>query len=104
MYGLLDRDIKSILEVMSKFSEIEEAIIFGSRAIGNYKKGSDIDIAIKGVNITRRIIRRVSDALNEEYPIPYFFDIIHYESLDNKKLIDHIDIEGKIIYLKNELI
>lgn len=98
MYGLLDRDIKSILEVMEKYDEVKEAIIFGSRAMGNYKKGSDVDIAIKGIEIDRNIIRKISEELNEEYPIPYFFDIIHYESLSNEKLIHHIDNEGKFIY------
>lgn len=98
MYGLLDRDIKSILEVMEKYNEVKEAIIFGSRAMGNYKKGSDVDIAIKGIEIDRNIIRKISEELNEEYPIPYFFDIIHYESLSNEKLIHHIDNEGKFIY------
>ena len=48
MYGLLDRNLKFILEAISKYPEIEEVIIFGSRAMGNYKKGSDIDLALKG--------------------------------------------------------
>ncbi len=45
-YGLRERDIKNIITTLNKFSEIESSKIFGSRAKGNYKKGSDIDIAI----------------------------------------------------------
>ena len=52
MYGLLDRDIKYIIKALEQHDEIEKAIIFGSRAMGNYKKGSDVDIAIIGENVT----------------------------------------------------
>lgn len=45
-----------ILEEIRKYSEINKAIIFGSRAIGNYKKGSDIDLAITGDKITKDIL------------------------------------------------
>ena len=44
MFGLIERDIEYIVKAMKKFNEIEKAIVFGSRAIGNYKKGSDVFI------------------------------------------------------------
>ena len=46
MHGLLDRDLKFILEVVDKYSEIEEVVLFGSRTLGNYKNGSDVDFAL----------------------------------------------------------
>lgn len=98
MFGLLDRDIKYIIEAIKKYPEIEEAIVFGSRAIGNYKKGSDIDLALKGANVTRKTVRRLSDELNEEYPLPYFFDVIDYNSINKEELKEHIDSMGKKIY------
>lgn len=100
MYGLLDRDLKYILEAISKYSEIEEVIIFGSRAMGNYKKGSDVDLALIGENVDRKIVRRLSDNLNEEYPLPYFFDVVSYKDISNEELIKHIDNLGKSIYKK----
>jgi predicted nucleotidyltransferase len=98
MFGLLDRDIECIKEVISKFETIEKAIIFGSRAMGNYKKGSDVDIAIFGENITNEVIFKLDDYLNEVLPLPYFFDIVHYENLSNDNLKKHIDDEGKIVF------
>ena len=98
MFGLLDKDINYIKETLSKFSEIEKGIIFGSRAMGNYKKGSDIDLALIGENITNNILFKVDDYLNEVYPIPYFFDVIHYENISNTKLKNHIDEYGKVVY------
>jgi hypothetical protein len=47
--------------------------------------------------IARRIINRISDDLNEEYPLPCFFDVVHYESISNEELKRHIDTVGKII-------
>lgn len=52
MYGLKERDLHYIRQALEKFPEIDEAILFGSRALGNFKKGSDIDLAIVGESIT----------------------------------------------------
>ncbi|UOQ84698.1 nucleotidyltransferase domain-containing protein [Gracilibacillus salinarum] len=98
MFGLIEKDLRYINDALEKFEEIEYGIIFGSRAMGNYKKGSDIDIAIKGKNITSDTLFKLSDLLNEVYPLPYYFDLLHYESIANKKLIQHINKEGKVIY------
>ncbi len=100
MCGLLKRDLDWIQEALSKYPEIEEAVLFGSRAMGNYKKGSDVDLAIKGSRINRTTVNRLSDDLNEEYPLPYFFDVIHYENISSEELKTHIDTMGKIIKLK----
>ena len=90
------------IEAVNKHEEIEEAIIFGSRAMGNYKKGSDVDIAIKGKQVERNIIRKLNDDLNEEYPLPYFFDILNYKEISNQELKEHIDSVGKLIYRNTE--
>ncbi|WP_455814903.1 nucleotidyltransferase family protein [Clostridium butyricum] len=97
MYGLLERDIRYIKKALEQCEEIEKAIIFGSRAMGNYKNGSDVDIAVLGELISNNTILKLNDYLNEIYPLPYFFDIINYNSITNENLKKHIDIEGKII-------
>lgn len=98
MFGLLDRDVKYILEAIAKHTEIERVLIFGSRAMGNYKQGSDVDMAIIGLNVTSRTVCKLIDDLNEVYPLPYFFDIINYQEIINEKLKTHIDTEGREIY------
>lgn len=50
-YGLTDQDLNYIIKTIAKFDEIEKAVLFSSRAKGNYKPGSDIDIAIYGDEI-----------------------------------------------------
>lgn len=98
MFGLLEEDLHYILKAIETFAEIEKVKIFGSRALGNYKKGSDVDIAIFGENIHEKTLLGLSDLLNEQYPLPYFFDIIHYESINNPNLTKHIDEVGIEIY------
>ncbi|MFE7149808.1 nucleotidyltransferase domain-containing protein [Heyndrickxia sporothermodurans] len=103
MFGLLDRDFEYIQRAMENLKEIDKAIIFGSRALGNYKKGSDVDIAISGKNVTSKTLYQLDDLLNEEFPLPYFFDIVQYEEINNENLKNHIDTFGREIYRKSEL-
>jgi predicted nucleotidyltransferase len=97
-FGLLTRDIKSIIGVLRIFPEIEKAVIFGSRAMGNYKKGSDIDIAIYGQGITNQLVIKIRSILNEEQPIPYFVDLVGYNVITNENLKKHIDTFGIEIF------
>lgn len=100
MYGLLERDMVNILKAIKQFDTIESVIIFGSRAMGNYKRGSDVDLVIMGIEVDRKVIRRLSDLLNEVMPLPYFFDVLDYKAIESQALIEHIEKEGKLIYEK----
>ncbi len=93
--GLTQADISRISAAIKQFPEIEEAVVFGSRAKGTYKKASDVDLAIKGAAVTPETVQRLNFLLNEELPLPYFFDVVHYESLENPLLVEHIDRVGK---------
>jgi len=99
-YGLQDRDIQLILETVKTFPEVSQLVLFGSRAKGTYKTASDVDLAIKGTSVTYDTAVRLSDILNEEKPLPYFFDVIHYESITEKRLVEHIDRVGVVLYSK----
>ena len=96
-FGLKKTTIKQIIKVFSSFSEVEEAIIFGSRAKGNYKPASDIDITLKGDELTLRDLNKISMALYD-IPLPYTFDLSIYKQIDNPELIEHIDRVGKLFY------
>ncbi|HJV64350.1 MAG TPA: nucleotidyltransferase domain-containing protein [Geomonas sp.] len=102
-YGLLDRDISHILDAIKALPEITEVVLFGSRAKGCYKTGSDVDLAIKGGSVSYDTAVRLADVLNEEKPLPYFFDVIHYETIRESRLREHIDRVGVILYSKRNL-
>jgi predicted nucleotidyltransferase len=97
-FGLRETDIDYIINTIESFVEIEKAGIFGSRAKGNYKSGSDIDIAIYGNNITFDTLSALHSLLEEQGPMPYLFDIVDYTHLTHKELKEHIDRVGKIIF------
>lgn len=97
-FGFLQRDIDNMTTAFMQYPEIEEVILFGSRARGNYKSGSDVDLAIKGKKVTHSIISAISFILNEEYTLPYYFDVIQYKKITEPKLVEHIDRVGKVIY------
>jgi uncharacterized protein len=92
--GLKKDDLSDILKVINKYKEVKSAVIFGSRAKGNYKNGSDVDIALKGEDLTFSIVQNIRAELNEETIMPYKFDVIFYNKIVNNELISHIDRVG----------
>lgn len=100
-FGLKEFDLNYIREKLSEFNEIEKTIIFGSRAKGNYKPGSDIDLAIIGENINFDTVSRLHSLLEDQGPLQYLFDIVDYTHLNHDELKAHIDRSGKVIYIKN---
>jgi len=98
-FGLKPQSLKMIQEALAQFPQIQEALIIGSRAMGHYKRGSDIDIALKGSNITETILAKIKGKLEDELPLPYLFDVIHYETIKNLELKKHIDTYGKSIII-----
>lgn len=97
-FGISEKSFNLLLEAFAKFPQIEEVIIFGSRAKGNFKKGSDIDLAIKGEKCNASLALDLNTYINEELPIPYMVDIVDYGSLQHQELREHIDRVGMLFY------
>jgi uncharacterized protein len=95
-FGFKQGDLETIVEVLSMFPEIKKAAIFGSRAKGNYKRGSDVDIAIWTENNIGAW--QLPGILNEETLLPYKFDVLDYDKIDNMQLKEHITRAGIEIY------
>ena len=98
-FGLKEHCITDIVTVLKLQPEVEEAIIFGSRAMGTYKNGSDIDIALKGEKITFDTISTLRLRL-DELPYLYMYDIINYKKISNPAVTAHIDELGITFYKK----
>lgn len=99
-YGLRQSDLDRICETIKGFPQVDEAILFGSRALNRHKKGSDIDIAIKGKELGE-LVSQLAGILNEETASPFHFDLLDYHLIDNPKLKDHIDRVGILLYKKS---
>ena len=96
--GLKESDLEYIIEVLKQFPQIECAWIFGSRAKGNYKVGSDIDLAIDGEKVDFHTLATLHAKLEEESPMPYMFDVVDYRYTTNMALKEHIERNGILIY------
>ena len=97
-FGLKKDDLEAIFRVLASVADIEKAVIFGSRAKGNYKQGSDVDIALFTPN--KNVALHIAFLLNEETLMPYHFDVLDYYTIINQKLKDHIDRVGIVFYKK----
>ena len=97
MYGLSDRSYKELIMILDSIPEIDEAIIFGSRARGDYWHASDIDLSLKGKNVTKRTVRVLNDKLYESH-IPYFFDTNIYSHISNPVFKANVDRDGKLFF------
>ena len=99
-FGFTPRQLEIIEQVITSFQEIEKAIIFGSRAKGNYKPGSDVDIALMGNAVTSDTAGKLADQLNEETPLPFYFDVLDFRSIENVKLKEHIERAGQLLFVR----
>lgn len=99
-FGISENTYKALLTVFSHYQQIEIVFIFGSRAKGNFRPGSDIDLAIKGKNCTPALAMELSAKINEGLPIPYKVDVVDYDSLNHQELKEHIDRVGIKFYRK----
>lgn len=97
-FGLTDKTINILKKFFSKYPEIEEVKIYGSRAKGNYRKGSDIDFALYG-DIDFRLLSKITSEI-DELPTPYKYDVTDYKTIENQDLKEHIDKVGKIFYAR----
>lgn len=98
-FGLKEKVLDAVKECLKKYPEIEVAIIYGSRAKGNYKNGSDIDLTLKGHSLTLSNILKLENEI-DDLLLPYKFDISIFHKIDDQDLIDHIERAGKVFYSK----
>jgi predicted nucleotidyltransferase len=92
-YGIDHSDFKRLIDVISSNKKISEAILFGSRAKGNYNKYSDIDIALKANDLTFDEQLEIK-VMIEELMMPYYVDVLDYDKVQNPDLKDHINRVG----------
>ena len=97
--GLTQRDTSTIHAILQRYPEITRVVLFGSRAKGTAKPGSDIDLAIMNDGVTEEIILRLKQEF-EESSLPYTVDVINYPALDGNALKEHIDRVGILLYTR----
>lgn len=95
--GLSQATLDKLSSVFRRHSTIDSVLIYGSRAKGNYRPGSDIDLTIKGSTLEFAELMQIEDQIDDLY-LPYTVDLSQYDQLTNPDLIAHIDRVGIVIY------
>jgi uncharacterized protein len=88
-HGLTDKTLAQIAGVLARFSDVEKAVLFGSRAKKTHKPGSDIDLALVGDKLDWRTLGRIDSAL-DDLPLPYCFSLIIFSDRTDPEVAAHI--------------
>ena len=99
-FGLQQLQRDGIINILSSNLKVKELLLFGSRAKGNFRQASDVDIAIKGDDLTLNDLLDLSNSL-ESLWLPFKIDLVNYSRISESDLIDHIDRVGKTLYKRN---
>ena len=100
-FGLGNSTIKKIEGCLNKNPKIEKAILYGSRAKGNYRNGSDIDLVLIGAQLKFEDLALLENEIDDML-LPYKFDLSIYHQINNDELIEHIKRVGKTFFERPE--
>jgi predicted nucleotidyltransferase len=96
-FGLSESTIKKIQRLLAQHANVEQAVIYGSRAKGNYRPGSDIDLCLQGPKLSTTELSQLMSEL-DDLLLPYTIDLSLHHQLTEPALLDHIARIGKVFY------
>jgi len=100
-HGLPPHTVAAIAGVLANFPRVEQAIVHGSRARGNFRPGSDIDLCLKGTGLSVSLLFKIEHAL-DNLLLPYKIDLSIYEQIDNPELLAQIERLGISFYRRSK--
>lgn len=100
-FGLPESAIARICAIFAAHPEIEKAVLYGSRAKGNFKPGSDIDLTLYGSGLTHALLLDLLVEL-DDLLLPWMIDLSLFASLNHPALQEHIERVGKVFYQRGE--
>lgn len=99
--GLSRATLSKIIAVLAQCPALEKAVLYGSRAKGNYRAGSDIDLSLWGDALSHAHLGQIESQL-DELMLPYSFDLSVFSQIDNPDLTEHIQRVGRVFYEKKD--
>lgn len=96
-FGLTEATIEKITGIMASHPRVEQALLYGSRAKGNYKNGSDIDLTLMGQGLQTDDLLKIMGEL-DDLLLPYMIDLSLFHQLNHPELIEHIQRAGIVFY------
>lgn len=99
-FGLSERVVERVADVFKRHFAIEKVIIYGSRAKGTFRKGSDIDLTLLGEALAPSLLSVVASEL-DDLNTPYLFDLSIFSELTSQDLIEHVERVGQVFYQRS---
>ena len=96
-FGLSDTVIKELQGVFRRHANIKKVLIFGSRSKGNYREGSDVDLAVIGDGVDYRQLLDIQCEI-DDLELLYSVDLLDYDKQKGTPIGQHIDRVGQIFY------
>ncbi len=100
-HGLSDATVQKIQDVLAGFPQVEKAVLYGSRAKGTFKPGSDIDLTLYGPELSFNLLARIDTAL-DDLLLPYTIDLSIFRMIDHAGLREHIERVGQELYRRHD--
>lgn len=97
IFGLPAETIKKICAIFSHYDSVKKVILYGSRAKGNFKPASDIDLCIEDDSLSFGQLLKIENDL-DDLLLPWKIDLSIKHKIDNPSLLEHIQEHGKIFY------
>ena len=98
--GLSFGSVDKLKQVFKKHPTIQKVVLYGSRAKGNYKPASDIDLTMFTSETDLSFLFKIENEI-DDLLLPYKVDLSIYSLLDNDQLKDHINRVGKVFYVQD---
>ncbi|MDE0481378.1 MAG: nucleotidyltransferase domain-containing protein [Candidatus Poribacteria bacterium] len=99
-YGLSQQTLQKIHDVFVQYPQIEEVVLYGSRARGDYKNGSDIDLTLHGGDsLTHTILSKIANDLDDQL-LPYTIELSIFKNIRNPDMVEQIERVGVVFYKK----
>lgn len=98
-FGLSEATLRSLRAVLAAHHNIDQAILYGSRALGRHKPGSDIDLALSGAMLEERELALIAGEI-DDLLLPYTLDLCRLSAIDNPALLTHIREAGQIVFAR----
>lgn len=100
--GLPASAITAIQQVLASYPEVEAAILYGSRALGRHRTGSDIDLTLIGTRLTASTLAHI-DADLDDLLLPWIIDLSNQAAITHPALLEHIALAGQVLYRRADL-
>lgn len=98
-FGLSDTTLATVREILASCPSVEKALLYGSRAKGNHKPGSDIDLTLSGPQLTENMLSKLLGKFDESN-LPYQVDLSIKDNIENPNLLEHIERVAKVFYVR----